>query len=124
MNRFNTMLALGIAFVVLGSGLAPAHAAGGKTFIDSVDKSIKISGQMASGKVPYNPARAVKEMISIQNAVKVFEASEASGAPKKIVDCAAQLKAASIKGAAAAKAGVGAFKAVYGDLLNGYKSCQ
>ena len=113
-----------VAFSVLMLGLGSAHAAGAKVFLDSVDKSMKISGQMAAGKVPFNPARAVKEMVSILNAVKEFEASGTAGAPGHVVACAGKLKVASAKGASAAKAGQGAFKAAYGDLVNSYKECQ
>lgn len=120
MKKF--MLIAGVMTLLAGFGTA--QAAAGTAFLDSVDKSLKISGQMASGKIPYNPARAVKEMMNIQNAVKAFESGESAGAPKSVVSCAAQLKAASQKGAAAAKAGVGAFKAVYGDLLSSYKNCK
>lgn len=130
MTKFHTMFAPGSVFalaavlMLLLSGLSPVKAAGGQAFLDSVDKSIKIAGQMASGKVPYNPARAVKEMKSIQKAIATFETDEASSASANIKSCASQLKAASMKGEAAAKAGVGAFKAVYGDLLNSYKACK
>lgn len=110
--------------MVMVIGLSPVHAAGAKGFLESIDKAMKISGQMASGKVPYNPARAVKEMNNIQKAVKAFETAGTQEAPKNVVSCATQLKRASLKGASAAKAGQGAFKAAYGDLLNGYKVCQ
>lgn len=112
-----------VALVAMMMGLTSGQAAGAKAFLDSVDKSIKISGQMATGKVPYNPARAVKEMNNILNAVRAFESSGAAGAPSHVVKCAGKLKVASTKGASAAKAGQGAFKAAYGDLLNGYQAC-
>ena len=108
---------------VLG-GVSTAQAAGDNSaFLDAVNKSMKISGQMASGKVPFNPAKAVKEMKNIQKAIVAFQTTEASSAPKPLVDCAALLKKASTKGEAAAKAGQGAFKAAYGDLVTGYKAC-
>jgi len=113
-----------LATMVMVLGLSPAHAADAKGFLESVDKAMKISGQMASGKVPYNPSRAVKEMNNIQQAVKVFETAGTQEASKNVVSCANQLKRASSKGVSAAKAGQGAFKAAYGDLLNGYKDCQ
>ena len=116
-------LTLLFAMVAMVVGLGSVQAAGAKTFLESVDKAMKISGQMASGKVPYNPARAVKEMKNIQNAVKQFETAGVASAPKNVVSCATKLKTASVKGATAAKAGQGAFKAAYGDLLNGYKVC-
>lgn len=122
-NR-HTMLVVAIAAFVSGALFTPLQAAGATAFLERVDKSIKISGQMASGKVPYNPVRAVKEMVNIQKAVQEFQSDGQAGAPTNVVSCAAKLKAASLKGAAAAKAGVGAFKAVYGDLLTSYKSCQ
>ena len=112
-----------VALIAMAIGFGPVHAAGAKAFLETINKSMKISGQMASGKVPYNPARAVKEMKNIQKAVKAFESSGES-APKNVVSCASKLKSASLKGAKAAKAGQGAFKAAYGDLLNGYKVCQ
>ncbi len=112
-----------VALVALIMGLGSVQAAGANVFLDSVDKSIKISGQMAAGKVPFNPVRAVKEMMNIQNAVKSFEASGKAGAPGHVVSCASKLKVASAKGASAAKAGQGAFKAAYGDLVNSYKEC-
>lgn len=122
-NR-NTMLVVAIAALASGALFTPVQAAGASAFLDRVDKSMKISGQMASGKVPYNPVRAVKEMENIQKAVQEFQSDGQAGAATNVVSCAAKLKAASEKGAAAAKAGVGAFKAVYGDLLTSYKSCQ
>lgn len=104
-------------------GFSSAQAAGAKVFLDNIDKSMKISGQMASGKVPYNPVRAVKEMKNIQAAVKALETGGTTGVAKNVVNCAAKLKKASLKGATAAKAGQGAFKAVYGDLLVAHKTC-
>lgn len=118
-------LSLVFAIVTLFSGLATAQAAAEKTaFLDAVNKSMKISGQMASGKVPYNPAKALKEMNNIQKAVVSFETNEAASAAKNLVDCAGLLKKASTKGATAAKAGKGAFKAAYGDLVTGLKACS
>ena len=112
-----------ILMAVVGGG-ASVQAAEAKGFLVSVEKSMKISGQMASGKVPYNSATAVKEMKNIQNAVKAFETSDLKTASKDVVRCAAKLKTYSAKGAVAAKAGYGAFKSVYGNLLNGYKDCK
>ncbi len=112
------------AVMALFGGVATAQAAGAQSaFLEQVNKSMKISGQMASGKVPYNPAKALKEMKNIQKAVVDFQTNEASTATKNLVDCAALLKKASAKGAAAAKAGPGAFKAAYGDLVTGHKAC-
>lgn len=116
-------LSLFVVVVALLAGITSANAAADKAFLPTLDKAMKISGQMASGKVPYNPVKAVKVMKNIQDAVTAFETKEAAGAPKNVVDCAALLKKASLKGAAAAKAGQGAFKAAYGDLLTGYKLC-
>lgn len=123
MNKQTLYTALVALVFGVVMGLSPLKAAGAKVFLDSVDKSIKISGQMASGKVPYNPVRAVKEMVNIQKAVQAFESGGTAGAPKHVVSCAGKLKAASSKGASAAKAGQGAFKAAYGDLWNGYQEC-
>ncbi len=116
-------LKLMVAVLAFFGGIVSAQAAGEHVaFMDDVDKAMKISGQMASGKVPYNPARAVKEMKNIQKAVASYEASGSSG-PKTVAECATLLKAASTKGAYAAKAGQGAFKAAYGDLVTSYKAC-
>ena len=113
------------AVMALFGGVATAQAAGAQSaFLEQVNKSMKISGQMASGKVPFNPAKALKEMKNIQKAVVAFQTNEAAKASKNLVDCAALLQKASTKGAAAAKAGQGAFKAAYGDLVNGHKACN
>ncbi len=127
MNRVTLAIAmiLTLAGFIATAGVSAALAAGEQAaFIASVDKSLKISGQMASGKVPYNPGRAVKAMKNISKAVAIFEKSGMAGAPKKVTDCATGLKAASAKGAVAAKAGQGAFKAVYGDLVKSFKDCK
>lgn len=117
-------LSLILTLVAVVGGGASLQAAEAKGFLVSVEKSMKISGQMASGKVPYNSATAVKEMKNIQKAVVDFEKSGKRGASKDVVSCAAKLKSYSAKGAVAAKAGYGAFKSVYGNLLNGYKDCK
>lgn len=125
MKKLTQVIAVMALFSAVGMAqMSGASAAGADAaFMDALDKSMKISGQMASGKVPYNPAKAVKEMVNIQNAVVAFQEAGDKSAPKTMVDCAALLKVASAKGAAAAKAGQGAFKAAYGDLLTGYKAC-
>jgi transcriptional regulator GlxA family with amidase domain len=117
-------LTLILAVMALFGGVATAQAAGEQSaFLEQVNKSMKISGQMASGKIPFNPAKALKEMKNIQKAVVAFQTNEAPKASKNLVDCAALLQKASTKGAAAAKAGQGAFKAAYGDLVTGHKVC-
>lgn len=120
MKKLTCFLTL-VAFFV---GFGTLQAAEAKVFLDRVEKSMKISGQMASGKVPYNSRAAVKEMINIQNAVKAFDKTGRKTAPKNVASCADKLKVYSVKGAVAAKAGHGAFKSVYGNLLNGYKDCK
>lgn len=118
-------ITLTLAVMAVVGGLSTAQAASDKSaFLEAVNKSMKISGQMASGKVPFNPAKAVKEMKNIQKAVVAFQADEAAQAPKNLVSCATLLKKASTKGEAAAKAGQGAFKAAYGDLVTGHKACS
>ena len=118
-------ITLTLALMAVVGGFSTAQAASDKSaFLEAVNKSMKISGQMASGKVPFNPAKALKEMKNIQKAVVEFQTNEAAKASKNLVDCAALLQKASTKGAAAAKAGQGAFKAAYGDLVNGHKACN
>lgn len=121
-------LGLAIVMSVVGltiSGISAVQAANAQqVFVASVDKALKISGQMANGKVPYNPAKAAKAMESIKKAVVKFEADGMSGAPKNVADCAKSLKTGSSKGVVAAKAGQGAFKAVYGTLVKSFKGCK
>lgn len=120
MKRVTLIIAVVLAVV----GISTVHAGDAQQdFVASVDKALKISGQMASGKVPYNPARATKEMLKLTKAVETYQAAGLENAPKELVDCTKKLKTTSNKGVVAAKAGKGAFKAVYGDLVESYKEC-
>ncbi|MEC9368489.1 MAG: cytochrome c [Pseudomonadota bacterium] len=128
-----------VAFGALAAVAADDPIKARKELMKQVGASTKAASEMVSGKVDFDQAKAAEAMKTIaavpDQYVKLFPDTSKTGgeteASPKIwedmagfVAAAEKLKVAAAQGEEAAKQGIGAYKAAFGELVKNCKSCH